>query len=270
MQTLQNGREEILLTNIDTSSITFSYSNINSFDNCKYGWYQTYIERATRDQSSFGQFGSFCHKILEKYFRDELASWELAGYYIDNYYTEITESFPPYPQGMSSAYYDEGLNFFANFNFNKSNYEIISIEEKLNIDYKGYKFVAIPDMVLKNNLTGFITLLDYKTSKLKNPKYDKLKLKGYADQLQLYAQFYWWSTGVVVDKIFLWFIRNQQFFEIKINSLETAETLSWVDSVLQNIKSETAWDYNNKNKYFCQWLCSIRSRCPHTSVNTLT
>jgi CRISPR/Cas system-associated exonuclease Cas4 (RecB family) len=257
------------LSNIDTSNITFSYSNINSFSGCKYGWYQTYIERVVRDQSSFGQFGSFCHKILEKYFRNELESWELQGYYTDNYSTEVTESFPPYPQGMASNYYHEGLDFFTNFNFDKSNYEIISIEEKLNINYKGYKFVAIPDMILKNNKTGYITLLDYKTSKLKNPKYDKAKLKGYADQLQLYAQFYWWSTDIAIDKIFLWFIRNNQFFEIKVNALETIETLSWLDNILSDIQSETTWDYNNKNKYFCQWLCSIRSRCPYTTGDCL-
>jgi CRISPR/Cas system-associated exonuclease Cas4 (RecB family) len=204
--------------------------------------------------------------LIEKYFRNKLEIWDLAEYYKENYDKEITELPPPYPAGMGQSYYDDGLNFFENFKFNKSNYEILGIEDSLYPLYKGYRFIAKPDLVLQNKKNKNNILLDYKTSKLgANKKYNEKKIEGYRKQLELYAYFLWTEKNIEIDKIFLWFIRNNEFVELNVDRMKIVDTLDWATKTIEDIKMEENWEPNNskENSYFCSNICSMRNFCEY-------
>jgi hypothetical protein len=260
------------MTNFDfiIDQMKFSYSNINSFHTCHYMWKLNYIDCLERKSSFFGNFGSYCHLILEKFFRDELEIWELAEYYKENYSKEITEFPPPYPANMGENYFQDGLKFFEDFEFDKSNYEILAIEDSFDTQYMGYNLVIKPDMVLKNRSNKNNILLDYKTSKLRgNEKYDKKKIDDYRKQLELYAYFLYFEKKIEINKLFLWFIRNDgRFVELNIDQSSIIDTLDWFKTTIENIKIETEWVANNtkENKFFCQQICSMRNFCKYNNI----
>ena len=134
------------------------------------------------------------------------------------------------------------------------------------------KIVVKPDLILKNKKTGENILIDYKTSKLKGNKYDKSKLEGYKKQFLLYTYFTWLNQDVEITKIIIWFIRNNQEFEIKIEHDEIMETLEWFEKGVASAKNDTEWEPNLKssNKFFCENLCSVYEYCEGRNPNAIS
>jgi len=246
-------------------NMRYSYSSVSGYDSCAYGFYLSYIESKSRIGNFFGEFGSFCHDILEKYFKDELDIFELVQYYEENYIEKVAIPPPPYPMGMADKYYNDGLEFFQNFEFDKNNYEIVSIEDKIEYKYRDIFLVIIPDLVLRKKLDSKYILVDYKTSKLKDgkSKFDKEKIEGYKKQLLLYAYFIWQSKNIEIDEIKIWFLRNKIEHTIIVNPFEVQEVVEWFENTIGDIKKETMWFANTdkKNKYFCSEICSMREIC---------
>ena len=50
-------------------NMVWSFSRLNSFKTCPYEWYLQYIEGISGEDNFYAEFGSYCHKILEKYVR---------------------------------------------------------------------------------------------------------------------------------------------------------------------------------------------------------
>jgi CRISPR/Cas system-associated exonuclease Cas4 (RecB family) len=243
----------------------WSFSSASSFLTCKYGFYLTYIQREKRIGNFFSDFGSFIHSVLEKYFKDELDIWDLEDYYVAHYLESIKEPVPHYPVGMGEMYYQSGLNFFQNFEFDKDKYDVVSIEDKILAVYNGLDLIVKPDLVLKEKATGQNILVDYKTAKLKKGKLRDKQLDGYANQFYLYAYFLWTEKHLEISRITIWFIRDDEFVEIPINHLRIMDTLKWFEDIIQQTKIEETWPPNRSgsNKYFCDNLCSVREICKY-------
>jgi CRISPR/Cas system-associated exonuclease Cas4 (RecB family) len=244
----------------EIKDINFSYSNLSSFHTCKYGWYLTYIEKKDRGNNWFGNFGSFCHNILEKYFRYELDSFELSKYFSDNYDKEVTIPCPSYPANMENNYKMAMLDFFDGFSFDRTKYNVIILEDFIQASFNGTNLVVKPDLVLENIETKQKILLDYKTS-----KWSKNKEEEYRKQMEMYAFFLWKEKEIEINKIFIWFLRNKKFVEINFSPF-VEDTLLWITKTLKEIEEEKDWLPNNtnKNKFFCFNLCGMAEYCRHT------
>jgi len=245
-------------------NMRFSYSSANSFDTCPHGFFLTYIDAEDRIQNFFSQFGLYVHDILEKWFNNELDLFELPMYYEDHYEENITLSPPPYPKGMAQSYYDDGLNFFENISFDKEKYELISTEDAISYEYNDIKLIIKPDLILKDKESGEMILFDYKTSKLgKNKKKNQEKIDGYLVQFYLYVVFLWIAKDIEINKILVWFVRNQDIMEFAVDPYKAQEAVEWFESTITKIKNETEWKANldKKNDYFCRFICSTFSEC---------
>ena len=66
-------------------TMIWSFSRLNSYYNCPYEWKQHYLLCNKGAESSFGQFGSFCHKCLELYANGDLDVFSISQFYEDNY-----------------------------------------------------------------------------------------------------------------------------------------------------------------------------------------
>lgn len=53
-------------------NMTFSFSSLTLFEQCPYAWYLKYIECRDKASNCYADFGSYCHKILEMYAKEEL------------------------------------------------------------------------------------------------------------------------------------------------------------------------------------------------------
>jgi hypothetical protein len=246
----------------------FSYSSVNSFVTCPFSFFLTYIKNEEREKSWYSDYGLLIHNCLERYFKGELEIFELSKYYEDNYALQVTSSPPPYPKGIVEKYYSSGLDFFNNFDFDKSKYNIVSIEDKIKTTYIDINLVIKPDVVLIDKETKDTILLDFKTS---NPfikdKPDEKKMNEYKKQMYLYAYFINHTTKLKINKIKLWFVRVSKWYEFDYDEGDAIKVVSWFYSTINKIKQEEEFLPADliKNKFFCQMLCSMRSVCHYVN-----
>jgi len=246
--------------------MTYSFSSTTSFETCAYGFKLNYIEAEDRVNNVFSDYGLLVHKILEGFFGGELSKDELLDYYKTNWSEFVKSEWPPYPQGMENNYYESGIRFFENFDFNKDDYEIIFIEEAVYAHYAGIDLVVKPDLILRHKESGKVILVDYKTAKIKGTKSLKKKqIEDYLKQFYLYVQFLYWEKDVKVDEIQIWFIRDQKIETIPVDPYVIGEVLTWFEDLVKKIKTEEEWPYNNskENQFFCNQLCGVRLSCPY-------
>ena len=253
-------------------NIRFSYSSVNTFDTCAYSFKMTYIDKMPRANNFFGEYGTFVHECMEKYFLDELEPFELSAYYRNNYNERVVTSAPPYPVGMADRYFNEGAEFFDSFSFDKENYEIVQVEGTLDfaLPVTDGIFTGRPDLVMRNRETGKLGLFDFKTSRpFWNDKFsgalktDKKKMEGYHTQMFVYTYGLRKQYGMNIDEITLWFTRPSRLVTIPWDSAKEKEAIDHIESVIKRIKNENEFPYNNKSKYFCDNLCSVRQFCEY-------
>jgi len=249
-------------------NMRWSYSRINSFENCKYGWYLTYIKGIPSINNFFSDFGSFGHEILEKYLKKELTMFELADYYTENYDDNITSKAPPFPKNMAGKYYLEGLSFFENFTgFDK---EIVGVEDKINFTTKnGYEFIGYLDLLLKDD-DGEYIVVDHKCSNPYRKKttkkngvefvLDNTKIKGYKKQMYIYAIDIKQRYGKFPKQMWINFFKANLIHKIDFVEEEYLEVVEWLNNSIDNILAETEWK-ENISDYFCKYLCGVRKSC---------
>ena len=151
----------------------YSYSQLSSFNECKFGFYLQRIEKVPTVSNGFSEQGTLIHDILEKWAKGELARDELETEYIRRYPEEVVTAFPRMlaARGYTEKTYDQGLMYFRFFDEFKG-YKVVSAEEKFIIDLpikdgSTRPFVGIVDLVLRDESTGGLVVCDHKSKSLK-------------------------------------------------------------------------------------------------------
>lgn len=250
--------------------MTWSFSRVNSYaSNCPYEWYLHYMECNKGDESSFGQFGSFCHKCLELYAKGELDIISISKYYEDHYCDEVTIEFPYNKYvDMGISYYEKGLDYFNNMDFDLSKYEILGVEKKVEFKIGKYDFVGFIDLLLKEKETGKIIILDHKSASLKILKSGKISKSDQAHFLEFKRQLYLYSKAVIeeygkVDFLEWNMFKDQNDIRIPWDEKEYNEALTWAEDTIHAIENEIEWR-PNPSYYYCNNLCSQRfNACPY-------
>jgi hypothetical protein len=248
---------------LDLSEFLFSFSSINTYKHCPYSFYLMYDKRVKRDGNFFSDYGNFIHSIVEAYFKGELDVWEMSSYYKNNFFNNINYDPPPL-YNILNSYYNSGLKFFDNFDFDKDHYEIINSEEFIKGTIKDYKITIKPDLVFRNKETGETIIIDFKTSEIyKNKKLDEDKLKSYKEQLSIYIYFIKKFLNIEIQKGMLWFIRSNQKITFEYDEKYTLNVLEEYEKIIKKIYSLENIEYNNENEFYCNYLCSVRNSCQY-------
>ena len=211
-----------------------------------------------QEQNSFAEYGTHCHSLLERWAKGELMSFELADAYEAEYDEAVKHYFPPFPKGLAGRYYDEGLQYFRSFDGFGDDMEILSVEDKFELDIRGNRFVGIADLVLRDKSTGDITVIDHKSKSM-----NSMKKAQYENTRQLYTyaayvkerfgafptllRFNMFRYGVNIDEPF-----SMERYE---------ETMDWIERTIVEIKAEKEWKVSSSS-YFCRFICSTRLYCP--------
>ena len=185
-------------------------------------------------------------------------SFELADAYEAEYDEAVKHYFPPFPKGMAGQYYDEGLQYFRSFDGFGGDKEILSVEDKFELDIRGNRFVGIADLVLQDKKTGDIIVIDHKSKSM-----NSMKKAQYENTRQLY------TYAAYVKERFGEFPTLLQFnmFRYGVNINEPfameryEETMDWIERTIAQIKAEREWRVSSSG-YFCRFICSTRMHCP--------
>jgi len=211
-----------------------------------------------QDENAFAQYGTLCHTLLEKWARDELLSFELSEEYEKMYASSVNCPFPPYPKGMPQKYYDAGLEYFNGFDGFGDAYEIVSVEEKFELDIDGYLFVGIADLVLRDKNTGEISVIDHKSKSMSSMKKD---LDTYRKQLYIYAMHVKDRYSEYPSLLRFNMFKDGVFIDERFNEETLHATRKWVIGTIEDILMESDWD-GAGSSYFCRFVCGVRNCCP--------
>lgn len=217
-----------------------------------------YIDNVPQDGNAFSDYGTFCHSLLEEWAKKKIPSIALASAYKDGYDKSMTHGFPPFPKGMEQKYYESGLEYFKNFDGFGDEYDVLSVEEKFEIDIRGYRFVGIADLVLRNKNTGDIEVIDHKSKSSNSMKRD---INTFRKQLYTYAAFVKEKYGVYPSKLRFNMFKEGYFIDEIFDESAFNETMGWIVETIERIKEEKEWKIC-QSSYFCRFVCSTLLSCP--------
>lgn len=252
----------------------YSYSQLSSFDGCRYGFYLRRIEGVEEESSNaFAERGTLIHDLLDKWAKKILTKEDMLAEYEQRYSDEVITAWPRMmaSKGYAKKAYEQGLEFIRNFD-EFEGYEVLSAEEKFKIDLplsngETRPFIGIVDMILREKKSGDLIICDHKSKSLSSFKKDEDEM--YRQQL-IYATY-------VHDEYNEWPARNMfhLFNEngVKMERLFTLEdyreAIDWATTQIKGIEDCSILDWlvcKEKPDFYCTELCSVRRNCPNGVV----
>ena len=209
-----------------------------------------------QEDNAYAEYGTHCHSILERWAKGELMAFELAEAYENEYGQADRHYFPPFPRGLAGKYYEEGRAYFERFD-GFGDADILSVEDRFEIDVLGHPFVGVADLVLREK-DGGIAIIDHKSKSIKRMQ---AELSLYRRQLYLYAAYCRQRFGeyprLLRFNMFRYGLNIDEIFDMAAYE----DTLRWVDAAIRRIRAEKGW-LVSKSGYFCRWICPVRQHCP--------
>lgn len=241
----------------------YSYSQLSSFSECPYGFYLSRIEKADQLSNGFAEQGTLIHDLLDKWAKGELSKDVLAEEYARRYPDEVVTKFPKMlaSKGYTEKAYQQGLDYFLDFDA-FAGYEILAAEEKFETDIGGRKFIGIVDMIVKDETTDELIVLDHKSKSLSSFK--KSEDEMYRQQL-LYSKHVYEKYGQWPDRLmFNLFKEGGLKPERRFDQAEYNSAILWAIEQMEKIESYELLDWlqsKEEGDFFCHELCSVRKSC---------
>lgn len=248
----------------------FSFSSVNAYNTCPRMFRYTYLDGdKQRENNAFSDFGSFCHSILEQYYKREIELFEMSPLYIEKYDKAVTSPFPPLRNGaMAANYYEAGKEYFDTYKDPWEGYTVLGVEEKFTRLIKGYSFTGVIDLILQNPDNKEIYIVDHKSkSKFK----DNWELAEYLRQLYLYSLYVRDRYGKYPSKLIFNMFRIGEIVESPFDEKALEQSVWWFEETVKTIYRDEKYPLKPKGKtktgkpierdFFCDHICSVRKYC---------
>jgi len=250
----------------------YSYSQLSTFSECPYAFYLQKIERPKPElvNNAFASLGTFIHELIDQWAKGEIKAEDLPAEYIKRYKQAVPESWPRMlaAKGYADKAYNQGLEYFTNFDEFKG-YKIIGTEQKFKTNIEGRPFIGIVDMVMEDEATGELIVLDHKSKSLK--EFKKNEHEMYKQQL-LYSQYIFETYGKWPDRLMFNLFKEPDNYKTSkpFDKTEFVEAYTWAADIIKKIETYDLMDFfetkevkNDRPDFFCTEICSCRKICPN-------
>ena len=243
--------------------MVWSFSRLNSFHTCKRMFYKRYVLEDESENNFFAQYGSFVHKILEMYSKQEIELFDMIPYYKENFDKYITIDAPPNNYvDLRESYYNKGLRYLEGFDGFDD--EAVGTEEEINLELElsnmTIKFIGYIDRLSKDN-EGNYKVLDHKSkSAFKNDT----ELKEYLRQLYLYSLYVKQMYDKYPTKLEFNMFKENNVVTSEFNEDALKESIQWVEDTIHAIYEEEEFlpkTDNPKVDFFCRYICGYKGTC---------
>ena len=252
-----------------------SYSQFAKWDKCPYTWKLDYVDKEqTFKGNIYTLFGTAIHETIQAYLvcyyertikeADDLPLVDIFSYRLkENYKISKAQHGDEFPvtQAEMISFYNDGVNIIKEFLKRKSSYfpkkntELVGIEVKLDYDLpRDMKFNGYMDVVLHNNKTGRIKIIDIKTATMGWNKYQKAD-KNKTNQLLLYKHFMAKQLEISEDKIDVEYLilkrrlyENMMYPQKRIQAFSPASGKPSVNKVMNRLQEFIDECYDDKGK----------------------
>lgn len=248
-------------------TMTWSFSRLTAFDQCKYGWKRHYIDCEDGENNFAAENGLAVHQTLEEYLNGKVEPWDLPSVYDEKFNELVVHDAPANKHvDIAEKTYTECREYFENFQGLDPKYEVLGVELQENFKIGDYDFVGFIDVLLRNKETGEITISDHKSHVFKFlksgavSKSDIPALETYKKQLYLYATNVLKKYGRV-DYLRWNLFRQQRDLVVPFKQGEFEAAKEWALDVIERIKAEEDFPELDAPDYYCNNLCDYREEC---------
>lgn len=252
-------------------NMVWSYSRIKSFEMCPYRFYLKYIwpklpensgKRLEPKDMFFSSYGSFVHKLLEHYFRNEMTQRELIRSYLRDFKTEV-KARAPNPK-IFKSYFDGGLQYLKEIA--PLPYDMVAVEKEVNFKLDGIPFVGYIDFLGEKN--GELFVVDNKSRMLKprshrqKPTKSDMELDSYLKQLYIYSYAVEEEYGMLPKALCFNCFRNNTLIMEPFNVEAYSDSKRWLMDSISEIRKEK--EFKPAIEYFqCTHLCEMQGDCEY-------
>ena len=266
-----------------------SHSQFVSYSECNLKWKLRYIDKlGTFTGNIHTLFGTAMHTVIQEYLTVMYGTSIVAAEALDlngMLKTEMMGEFKLIKEGQETLpcsqdemveFYQDGLAILEHFRkhrgkyFMKQNYELVGIELPITIELQeNVELKSFLDVVIRNKISGKITIIDLKTSTRSWTDYHKKNFYKKA-QLLLYKQFYSEKFDVPLDKISVEFLilkrKIAKQSDFPISRLQRFEPANGKVSVNKTMKAftefrEAIYDEKGNHKTDRNYNASPGSAC---------
>ncbi|QJI52408.1 PD-(D/E)XK nuclease family protein [Psychrobacillus phage Perkons] len=196
MKQIGNEKEQEIVDKLRAEGKTiYSISRINSFNQCQYGYYKSYIDRERGLGSCYTEVGTLMHEIIEKYYRGEIEEDFNFTRQLHSKTFELELMDMDFPNDTIKASFMSDMEHFTN-NFKKLDGEF-TLEKMFVTEVGNEKYLLGYIDALREHEDGKVDIIDWKTSS----KFGGSKLTEAGRQLIIYKLGLENTSGIQVDKV---------------------------------------------------------------------
>ena len=204
---------------------SISHSQFTAYNECNLKWKLRYINQLSLSSGNiYTLFGSAMHTVIQEYLvtmynksiveADKLDLKTMLKEEMVKEFNIIKEKCNVYPceQKALIEFYEDGVEIIKHFlkhrnkYFMKKNYELVGIEVPIFMNIQeGVQLKSFLDVVLRNKISGRITIIDLKTATRGWTNYQKKDFYK-KSQLLMYKQFYSEKFDVPLENIDVYFL----------------------------------------------------------------
>lgn len=244
--------------------MVWSFSRVESFGNCPHQWYLRYIRRCKQKEKFYASYGSFMHKILERYYNGELTKSQMLTTFLKDFKTEV-RGFRP-KETTVKKFIDGAVEYLKSFK--PFPFKMIAVEKKVEFKVGGEPFIGYIDYLGMDESDGELVIVDNKSRDLKprskrgKPTLKDKELDEILRQLYIYSIAVEEEYGKLPKELCINCFKTGTFIREPFNMEAYHEAQVWVLNMIKDIKREEDFE-ENLNPFFCFWVCGVSDNCEY-------
>lgn len=246
--------------------MTWSYSRVKSFEDCPYRWYLKYIRRLPGKEMFFASYGSFMHKLIERYHTENKTTAQLVDLYLQDFKSCVKGAVPN--EKVFCGYFMDGLKYLREIQ--PLPYQTVAVEKKVEFKLNGNTIVGYLDFF--GDVNGEYVVLDNKSRNLKQrtgrskPTKSDMELDSYLRQLYIYSAAVEQEFGKLPKHLCFNCFRSQTLIEEPFQEDAYKEAKEWFTSTVSKISMES--DFRPSVEFFkCRYLCEMQEHCEYYELS---
>lgn len=241
-------------------NMIWSFSRLNSFDDCSYRWFLKYIKRYKETDKFYASYGTFIHKILERYYKGELKKDDMLSEFLINFSKEVKGARPK--ETTVQKYIEQGSKYFENFQ--PLPFNMIAVEKEIKFNIDGIPFIGFIDFLGEKD--GDFIIVDNKSKNLKprsnriKPTRNDIELDKMLKQLYLYSVAIYQQYGKYPKELCFNCFRTGVLIRETFDIEAFKRTIKWAKNQIKSI-SETSDFSSNQDFFSCRYICGVSDDC---------
>jgi len=240
--------------------MVWSYTRVDCFNECRYRWFLRYIKRYKETPQFYSSYGSFMHKIIERYYKGELAKDEMSQVFLKDFAKEVQGERPA--ASTVESYIQKGLQYLKTFE--PFPYNMIAVEKRVEFDIDGTPFMGFIDYLGEKD--GEYYIVDNKSRDLKprskraKPTVKDKELDEMLKQLYLYAAAVKQEYGKFPKALCFNCFKAGEFIVEPFDEEVYQRAILWAKESIEEIKNADDF-YPNREYFGCRYICGVSDQC---------